>query len=142
MARRRENFPAISKKFPELSRLVVHTRSHTLEKPFTCGLCGKLFKTQHNLKQHIYSHTMEKPFKCGQYGRGYTSNSYLQIHIRSVHVKEKNFFCQFCNYSSYDKSNFKKYNLLQHSTNIGNRVQIWDANYKREKNMSKFKQCT
>lgn len=106
-----------SKMFTQSSNLVTHVRSHTLEKPFTCGLCLKRCNTQGKLTCHIYSHTMEKPFKCKECQKSFRVRYRLRDHIRAVHRKEKRFYCEFCDYSSYQKANLAIH-VLHHDTKM------------------------
>ena len=44
------------KKFGRLSKLMIHKRCHTGEKPFGCGRCGRLFTRKHYaVKQFLQS---------------------------------------------------------------------------------------
>lgn len=44
------------KKYQYQSLLIIHKRSHTKEKPFTCPHCSQAFSQRSNYKTHIKKH--------------------------------------------------------------------------------------
>ncbi|XP_006146223.1 sal-like protein 3 [Tupaia chinensis] len=53
------------KPFACKSALEIHHRSHTQERPFVCGICGRGCSTLGNLKQHLLTHRLrELPAQC------------------------------------------------------------------------------
>lgn len=75
-----------SKTFSTKSKLIIHKRSHSGEKPFVCNVCEKPFSQKPHLQRHYLLHTSQKPFKCKVCGHKCRQKSNLKQHYVTVHL--------------------------------------------------------
>ena len=73
------------KVFVSASKLAIHVRIHTKEKPYECDVCEKRFSESGSLTRHMRIHTNEKPYECDVCEKRFRTSGQLNVHKRTQH---------------------------------------------------------
>lgn len=88
--------PHCEKRFLKKCDWTRHVNSHTLERTFVCSTCAKIFITQAELNRHMKVHSLVREHKCTHCENEFKDIGALKFHIRTVHFKERPFYCPSC----------------------------------------------
>ena len=70
---------------------------HASDNPYTCLQCNRKCRGASELEIHSRIHTKEKPFLCGVCEKRFTQKSHLNDHLAKVHeISEKKHSCDIC----------------------------------------------
>ncbi|XP_073321824.1 uncharacterized protein [Pagrus major] len=107
------------KRFARTEDLKKHVRIHTGEKPYSCTMCGRDFRFSSSLLVHMRTHTGEKPFICKTCGRAFVCNAQLTVHTRRAHTGEKPYVCKICGMRYFEKTVLTRHSLIHENKNMG-----------------------
>ncbi|XP_061713742.1 zinc finger protein 470-like [Cydia pomonella] len=76
--------------------------------PYGCGSCERRFLCRSALKKHMAKHVgvPEIPYECDICKRRFHTKTLVSKHIRQFHLNVKNYLCEICSKTFFDKHPF------------------------------------
>lgn len=116
--------------FAEKSHLARHYSFHSDQRPFQCGVCQKMYKTERCLKVHSLVHAAARPFVCSYCNKGFLSSTKLKVNTRiktiyflinhflqqhyNIHTGERPYKCKYCERTFTNYPNWLKHTRRRH----------------------------
>lgn len=103
------------KKFRSNNHLESHLLVYSAERNHACEKCSSKFKTRSNLIQHIKTHEIQQSSKCEKCFKNFIGEEHLRIHIQRIHRhRERQHFWVFCS-TEFHKSKDLQIHIRSHT---------------------------
>lgn len=81
---------------------------HLDVRTFKCNTCGKMYKSENDLKMHNMIHSEQRPYVCTHCGKSFLSTSKLRQHY-NVHTGARPYKCKYCTKDFTNYPNWMKH---------------------------------
>ena len=103
---------------------------------YTCEKCPEAYYAKSPFENHVAKHNGEPTLVCDQCSKKFYTADYLQKHKNTVHrSKDKRFYCTQCEYSTGQKSGFKRHLATVHSDERPFKCNYCDSRFKTRPGM-------
>jgi len=81
-----------------------------------CQQCDLVFKNEVYMQRHVRKVHSNLSYTCDECGKSFRTKAALKIHISGVHLKEKKYKCEQCEYRAISKQKLKVHALCMHTS--------------------------
>ncbi|XP_035711189.1 gastrula zinc finger protein XlCGF57.1-like [Folsomia candida] len=123
------------REFKRKEHMEHHISTHTTEKLHKCAHCEKSFVQSGARKIHEKTHrdpTSREVFTCHLCPQTFLYTRSLSGHVKSVHGKDRNYQCKFCNRKFSQKSCMRTHIDAQHTSSEDPRYSCGSCEYKTD----------
>ncbi|XP_067901681.1 zinc finger protein PLAG1-like [Heterodontus francisci] len=113
--------PLCGKIFLSADKLMVHSYSHTGERPYTCSQhdCAKAFISKYKLIRHMATHCPQKPHRCSYCEKMFHRKDHLKNHLQTHDPNKALLRCEECGKRYNTKLGYRRH-LALHAAASGN----------------------
>lgn len=108
----------VSKKLKtQLKNSIALEKQSTTKHPYVCKVCNRSFKLPSSLVVHsrIHTATDDRKFHCDLCKSSFKRAEHLRIHINGVHLKIREYKCEYCP-KTFTQSGDRNQHMLTHSS--------------------------
>ncbi|XP_037506503.1 zinc finger protein 91 [Rhipicephalus sanguineus] len=95
-------------------KMALHGKSSKDGRSLTCEICEESFVSMMGLSSHIRTHTGERPFSCGECGASFGQSSTLREHTVLKHSRAFRETCPLCSKGCVSKTKLRRHLQAAH----------------------------